>query len=208
MEIDDTIVARAAGDSRRQLLFLELLPKHNWKIKSAAIEAGYTEKTADRQGKRILRTALATSLKLQTKALEAKRDAKGKEEVIFPTSKELVIDMKDPNGVLSLIGYSSVDVISHYKFVVEQEKDMNAKLKALSPLLKLLGINLQDEPGNKTIIPQLFIGMEAPEKQEDNSAFTGLEMENISTLPGLEEETIAEPEAKQDNTTIPPSISP
>lgn len=177
-------VAKAGGDTRRQLLFLELLPKHNFNIKRAAIEAGYTEKTADRQGKRILKTALATSMRLQAEALSG--DAKQEEEketmpIVSLSSKEIVEEMKNPDSILSIVGYSKDSVISHYKYVVEQEKDMNAKLKALAPLLRVLGIELNPDEQGKTVVPQLFIGVEEVKKE----ALQGPESIDIASIPTI-----------------------
>lgn len=60
--------------------------------------------------------------------------------------------------VLQIVGYSGDDVLKHYRFIVEQERDLPSKLKALAPLLKALGVSLDSEPTN-VVIPTLNIGI-------------------------------------------------
>lgn len=150
--LDAPLMEKHKSDTIKQLKFLEFLPLNNYNVKKSAIEAGYAESTAIGHGKTVLRNALA-------KALALKR-----QEMLSPMN-ELTEPKKITSQVLDITGLSQEDIIKHYRFIVEQEKDLPSKLKALAPLLKELGINLIDTEANKTIVPILNIGI-----REQNTA--------------------------------------
>ena len=48
-------------------------------------------------------------------------------------------------SILDVVGYTADELIGHYRSIVEQQKDLSSKLKALQPLLAILGITWQQD---------------------------------------------------------------
>jgi phage terminase small subunit len=126
---------------------ISALPKHNYKVRPAAIEAGFTENTADSQGKRLLKSAL----KYQAQEIINQLDNKPS-----PSSKQLMRE---------IVGLSKEDVMERLKYIAFQEKDLNSALKVLAPLAKQEGVILQNEDENKVNVPILNVVVK--EKQEN-----------------------------------------
>lgn len=128
----------------RKAKLLEELPKHNWKVKPAAIKAGYSPMYADKGAKRILKSALKD---------QAKAVIEGLEEKTPQTSKEI------KRTLIQLLGLSSDDLYKRLKYIgFEQDKDLHTALKILAVLGKEEGFNLIDDTP-KTIVPVLNIGV-------------------------------------------------
>ena len=68
-------------------------------------------------------------------------------------------DLKETSqDVLALIGYTREDVIKELLKVINQDKDLTNKLKAMSPLLKAINYNLDDS--EQTTAPTVNITVE------------------------------------------------
>lgn len=99
--------------------------KNGFNAYKTLIENGYTEMTAMKASKGVLQTA--------QKAIEQKMDIKG------DSPKEV------SGSVLGLLGITREDIIKELLKVIEQDRDYTNKLKAMSPVLREIGINLDNE---------------------------------------------------------------
>lgn len=118
--------------------FLEELPRNNYVIRTSAIKAGFSPKSADKQAKRIMNSALKHQAK---KVLEG----------------DIVSSREGKRLMSELVGMSSDDVMKALKYIATQTRDLNSALKVLAPLAKEHNVILADEETNKTIVPTLNI---------------------------------------------------
>jgi len=135
--------------------FLEALPRNNNNVLRSALEAGYSETYARKNGKAIMRNALRAS------ANAIIEDTEGKE----------ITKTEGKRMMLEIMGYTPQDVVNRLRMVADQEKDLSSKLKVLAPLAKELGVILNPDDEQKTIVPTLNIGvvMEEPKAPHDNT---------------------------------------
>lgn len=110
-------------------------------VRQSALKAGYKDSYASKQGYRIVERALKYQINRALEVIESK--------------DKTTLEVKD--ALASLIGYNSEDIGEQFKKIVEQDRDYSSKLKALTPLLKEQGINIQDTEDTKTIVPIMNI---------------------------------------------------
>jgi phage terminase small subunit len=125
----------------RYTKLLEVLPKHKGKIAPAAVEAGFSEQTAYKQGKRLLKTAI----KRQAQNTIALMDNKN------VTTTELKKTLADR------IGMSSEEVFNLLANIARQDRDYTSALKVLKPLAKDVGVDLTEDDSQKTVVPILNV---------------------------------------------------
>lgn len=150
--------------NKRKQLFLDALPKHKFKVAPAAKEAGYSAQYANKNPKRILKSAL-------------KAQAEEMLEMTSANSNPSSIEIK--KSLAEIVGMSRESVFERLRNIAFNEKDLSSALKVLVPLAKDLGVNLSIEEGPKTIVPILQIGV----KQETPSIIEGDVSDNGSTKP-------------------------
>lgn len=121
---------------------LQALPKHNYKVKPAAIEAGFTEMTADKQGKKLLHNAMKYEARELADRLENSKPA--------PISQA-------KQTMAELIGMTREDVMNNVKYLATQEKDLGVRHKVIAPLAKEYGITLQSEEKSNVTVPVLNV---------------------------------------------------
>ncbi len=121
--------------------FIEALPKHNYEIKASAIEAGFSESSANDKGKRILKAAL----KHQTKELveQSKRP-----DLTTNETKQLMRD---------IVGIGQVELMKALRDIALNTRDYASALKVLGPLAKQDGVVLNVEEQNKITVPILNV---------------------------------------------------
>ena len=134
----------------RHLHLLELLPKHDWKIAPAAIEAGFSQSTAYKQAKSLLQTAL----KKQSQLHEMQRLAMANNK---ETKASEIVEVLKQQTLAEKIGMTSEMVKERLVYIATQERDLNAALKVLTPLSKDIGIDIGLEESQKTIVPVLNV---------------------------------------------------
>jgi phage terminase small subunit len=126
----------------RHSKLIKNLPKHNYHVMPAAIEAGFTRSTAAKQGKRLLRTAVKREARKTLATLE------GTDDISTTQLKSTLAD---------LLGMSSEEVFSRLKDIALNDRDYNAALKVLKPLAKDLGVDLSEEEQTKVNVPILNV---------------------------------------------------
>lgn len=114
--------------------------KNNFNATKALKESGYSISMATKQQNKPIASALKVLAKEQLKRLD-----KG----------------ESPRNILDVVNMSEGDVIGNYRMIIEQNKDLTNKLKALQPLLAQLGIKWSEET-TKVTVPVLNISMETP----------------------------------------------
>ena len=124
-------------------IFISEYAQNGGVIKTAAIKAGFSPMYADRQGKRILNTAL----RIQAKKILGKAD---KMEVDALGGKKMMHDM---------LGLSSEQVFTTLKKISQQDKDYSSALKVLTPLSKELGVDISSQDQQNITVPILNIGI-------------------------------------------------
>lgn len=118
-----------------------LLPKYNYAIKPAAIEAGFSPKTADKQGKRLLNNTL-------------KQQAKD----ILATVEGKVISTNDAKRFMSdIVGLSGEQVMQSLKNIATNTRDYASALKVLTPLAKEHGVQIASDDAPKVNVPILNV---------------------------------------------------
>lgn len=127
----------------RKAKLLNELPKHNWKVAPAAREAGYSAKYANKNPKRILKSALR---------------AQAQEMLDLGANDSNVSTIELKKALAEVIGMSREDVFKRLQSIAFQDKDLSSALKVLLPLAKDLGVNLGTDD-NKVIVPVLNIGV-------------------------------------------------
>lgn len=128
----------------RRAKFLALLPKHAYKVKPAAIEAGYSEQYADKQGKILYNVAM--------KEYAKEMALRSSENVGLPTRQER-------KTLAEMLGLSSEEVFDALRNIALNSKDLTSALKVLKPLSKDLGADLSEEDNAKVVVPVLNIGV-------------------------------------------------
>ena len=123
----------------RHFRLLELLPQNNYNITKSAIQAGFTESTATKQQKSLITTALK-----KQRAYENRRITDND-----VTSKEIKTILADS------IGISRTEAVKQYKSLIEQTRDLNVKLKALTPIMASLGLDVSEN--KQAISPTLNV---------------------------------------------------
>jgi len=119
----------------RHTKLLENLPKHNYKIAPAAKEAGFTDKTSEKQGKKLLETAIEIT---KERALQRAITGKGESQATAMS-------------VLGTLGVTRDFAVEQYMKIVSQDKDLSTKLKALVPLMKDIGIDVTGDNKQVTV---------------------------------------------------------
>lgn len=115
--------------------------QNNYNAYQTLLDMGYAETTARAEAKDVL-----------TRANRVVNERMGTE----------ITDPKDnARNVLELLGYSVEDVVNELKKVIEQDKDFTNKLKAMSPALRHVGLQLDDT--EKQVAPQLNVTVERVE---------------------------------------------
>ncbi len=167
----------------RMRKFISLLPKYNYAVMPAAIEAGYSQTYAHKQGKRLMNAAM----KAQTKEVLATR-------VSAPVPTE-----EARRTLADMIGLSRQEVFEALRNIALNSKDLTSALKVLKPLSKDLGADLSEEENAKIVVPVLNIGVREREtpltlSNGDNMALPSLSTDNIdcATL----EEPLIEPSSE------------
>lgn len=153
----------------RKAKLLEELPKNNWKVYPSAIKAGYSASYADKQPKKILKSAL-------------KAQAENMLEMSSGNSASTSIDIK--RTLAETIGLSREDVYKRLVSIANQDKDLASALKILLPLSADLGVNLGTND-NKVIVPVLNIGVRAVDSGEPVMVNGSTEPINGSTEPPI-----------------------
>lgn len=102
--------------------------------KEAIIAAGYSEKTASKQGIRTVNGAID---------LVAKRALQGNETA---------------QNILSLVGMSSEEVASRLRYLALESKNDGVSLQAIKPFARAIGVNYDEE--TTVNAPQLNITVE------------------------------------------------
>lgn len=92
-------------------------------VYKAGVLAGFAPSTMNKQGKRVIETALERARALS----ELHREEKGERKEI---------------QLYDRVGIPRENVLKEYRYVIEQQRDMSSKLKAMAPLLKQEGIDL------------------------------------------------------------------
>lgn len=124
---------------KKALMIYRADPKRRWG--KAMLEAGYSPSYTKSFSTQALRSAL-----------------RKEKELIKETEKEVLEsgNMKELQLVEKL-NYTREQVLEEYKHIMDQRKDMNAKMRALNPLLKeQFGIDLYEQDTQQ--VPQLNIG--------------------------------------------------
>ncbi len=131
----------------RQKKLIRNLDLNGYNVKQAAVDAGYSPMYADKQGKKLLKSALKAKVKETLEILEPNT----------PNSRDIgMIEAKAL--MLELVGLSREELLLTLKKIATQDKDYSSALKVLMPLAKEIGIALQ-EGESKTIVPILNIGV-------------------------------------------------
>lgn len=137
----------------RHAKLLELLPKHKYKVAPAAIEAGFTQQTAYKAGKSLLKNAMKRQLKNELGVLEG-------------TKMPELGEMKQT--LASRLGMTSEDVLNVFKSILLQDKDIGTKLKALVPVLRDEGIEITQEQ-EQTKVPVLNVVVKERSTEPQNN---------------------------------------
>jgi len=159
----------------RQKAFLKALNKNNGVVKRSAIEAGYSESYADKQGKMLLQSAVKEQAKEIVQQLEGK-----------------AIEPKEVKRFMfELVGFSREDILNNIKYLAEQEKDLSTRLKVLTPFAKELGVTFTtDDDSQKSKAPVL------------NLTVRRVETDNTIHVKSIAENTANNIEAQQDHKDV------
>jgi phage terminase small subunit len=120
-------------------------------ITQSAIKAGFSKMYADKQGKRILNTALRIHA-------QGVLDRSKKHEITAKEGKQTMADM---------LGMSREQVFNRLRNIGEQERDYASALKVLGPLSKELGVDIGSQDAEKITVPILNIGVIKTENSTD-----------------------------------------
>ena len=124
--------------------------KNNYNGKKTLIENGYTEMTADKAAKTILTSAkerVSDSLQLDKSA--SVTDVSNTVEDLF-----------------AVIGMSREETLGYFRDIIRQDLNYAVKLRALEPLLRVLGVNWLDKAEEKQ--PSVVIKV-SPTQNNDES---------------------------------------
>lgn len=136
----------------RHSMFLEYYNEGEtaFNIKRSAIKAGFTENTADKQGKSILQTALKRA---QERAVQT-------EDKGASTEAQRLLDN---------IGLTRADVYGEWRKIVEQDRDLGMKWKAMNPVLMADGVNFGETQSNVTV-PVFQVSVSGDKSQRLNDS--------------------------------------
>lgn len=133
---------------------LEELPKTNYKVRPAAIKAGYSKSYANSHPKRILKAALKAQATEVLETIESKP--------INPSAAKQTLR--------ELIGLSKDELQNTLKKIALNDRDYASALKVLSVIAKNdLGFNINPDDGPKVTVPILNIGVRQTEPLIDGS---------------------------------------
>lgn len=133
---------------RYKKLITELATHKN--TSDAVKAAGFSDKTAQKQSKRVIKSAVKYHAK------ELLKD----ENVNSLTTQQLMSE---------LVGLSRSDLMNRLKFIATQDKDLSSALKVLLPLVKQHGVVLESSE-EKITVPILNIVVDkAPDLFENGS---------------------------------------
>lgn len=149
----------------------------------AAMEAGFTEQTSRKQGKRLIESAL------KWQAAESKKENTSGLLNTHSTVKEL------KQKIHERVGLTSEQLMENVKHLVLQTKDYGVRLKVLRSLLKDMEdpIDIDPDSDQKVIMPVLNITMG---KREDaiNTAYTERTALVLPEMPQTEQNTTIDSE--------------
>jgi hypothetical protein len=138
----------------RWKLFLEALPKHDYKIAPSAMEAGYSESYAYKCGNLIMTSALR---------------AQAKETLRVHNTTSAPMSTEEAKATLAtFIGMNSEDVAKTLKKIATQDKDYGSALKVLAPVLKEMGHNISVDDASKVSVPILNVIVDKPALEPHN----------------------------------------
>jgi hypothetical protein len=137
---------------------IQELPKHNYIVKRAAIAAGFTEQTADKSGKRLVKAAM----KNEVKELAERLDNNG---LTRKESKQLMRD---------ILGLSREEVMGQLKNIALNGRDYASALKVLGPIAKEEGVILQEDENTKVTVPILNLTIKENQTTAQQSAESAL----------------------------------
>src|ERR1035437_4701733 len=156
--------------------------------KKALLKTGYKETTASSESRKVVNRALAR---------------------VVDENKELMLNSTNPRrDILKLVGLEQRDVIDEYMFIVNQNKDLTNKLKALVPLLKELGIVWDDKAVQ--VAPTLNLTVKERDIIPLNQAIESTShISNSTTLINIDSssDSTAQPQQIEENTAQPSHIS-
>src|ERR1035437_5600391 len=128
---------------------------------------------------------------------------------VVDENKELMLNSSNPRrDILKLVGLEQRDVIDEYMFIVNQNKDLTNKLKALVPLLKELGIVWDDKAVQ--VAPTLNLTVKERDIIPLNQAIESTShISNSTTLINIDSssDSTAQPQQIEENTAQPSHIS-
>lgn len=110
----------------------------NFNAKKALLDSGYSEQTAMKGSKRVINNAI--------------------KKVAKEEYNEIVSSSNPMNKLLQTVGISEGELINEYMYIVKQNKDLTNKLKALTPLLKTVGVEWNEQA--TTVNPTLNLTVE------------------------------------------------
>lgn len=125
--------------------------RNNYNGKKTLLENGYTELTADKASKQILTSAkerVGESLQLDK-----------------ATSASEVSDVV--GDLFAVIGMPRDEVIGYFRDIIRQDLNYAVKLRALEPLLRVLGVNWLDKPVEST--PSVVIKVSEPKNKDETT---------------------------------------
>jgi len=126
-------------DKQKAFKIIESYKRNNYNGYKTLIDCGYKETTARKKSKDTIEVAT----KVYLSALAS--------EVGSPTQSSEVSTRSNVGSILDRVGITSEDLLSEFKSVVMQNRDLTNKLKAMSPLLKELSINLDNSESTQSI---------------------------------------------------------
>lgn len=141
------------NEKPRWKLFLEALPRHDFKVAPSAIEAGYSKQYAYKQGQLILTSALR---------------AQAKEMLRYNTTSAPMNTNDAKSTLMSFLGMSSEDVSNTLRKIATQDKDYGSALKVLAPVAKELGHNIASDE-KPVSVPILNVIVEKPAIEPHNA---------------------------------------
>lgn len=133
------------NDRHKQFLEYYSEGETAYNIRRSAIKAGFAESTASDQGKRILETAL-----------------KRAEERAMTASRE---ESEEATKLLDKIGLSREKLYGEWRKIVEQDRDLGMKWKAMNPVLMADGVNFGETQQNVTV-PVFQVSVQGDESQK------------------------------------------
>lgn len=119
---------------------LKAYRENNYNASKALVKVGYKPSTAQKASKPIIEKAIKQAVIEEIKEIE-------ENPALSPRNK-----------LLSLVGISENELLNEYMYIVKQNKDLTNKLKALTPLLKTVGVEWNEQA--TTVNPTLNLTVE------------------------------------------------